>query len=77
MNRVLVWKVYEFFLKNLLPQVFGFFQGPLKSVFYLSSYMQPEPSSSGSSCIFCSTATMVAPMAAVPCGHRACYYCMR
>ena len=44
MNRVLVWKVYEFFLKNLLPQAFGLFKGPLKSIFYLSSYLQPDES---------------------------------
>jgi hypothetical protein len=42
MNRMLVWQVYEFFLKNFLPHAFGLFLGPLKNIFYLSSYLEPD-----------------------------------
>ena len=39
MNRVLVWKVYEFFLKTVLPHAFAFALGPMKNLFYLSSFL--------------------------------------
>ena len=61
MNRLLVWRVYEFFLKNLLPHAFGFFNGPLKNLFYLSSYLQPDSSLDAKGCIFCSSPTPVTP----------------
>ncbi len=39
MNRMLVWQVYEFFLKSFLPNAFALFLGPLKNIFYLTSYL--------------------------------------
>lgn len=42
MNRILVWRIYEFFLKNILPHAFALFNGPLKNLFYLSSFLQPD-----------------------------------
>jgi len=42
MNRMLVWQVYELFLKTVLPELFAFASGPLKNLFYLSSYLQPD-----------------------------------
>jgi hypothetical protein len=44
MNRMLVWRVYEFFLRSILPHAFAFFNGPLKNLFYLSSFLQPDSS---------------------------------
>ena len=75
MNRMLVWKVYEFFLKNILPSAFSLFKGPLKNLFYLSSYLQPDTSQDGKGCVFCSSGAPIAPVMMVPCQHRACYYC--
>lgn len=75
MNRMLVWRVYQFFLKNMLPHAFSLFQGPLKNVFYLSSYLQPESSQDGKDCVFCSSPSPVSPRQILPCKHRACYYC--
>lgn len=42
MNRMLVWQVYELFLKTFLPSFFSFCAGPLKNLFYLSSFLQPD-----------------------------------
>jgi hypothetical protein len=42
MNRMLVWQVYELFLKTVLPDLFSFAAGPLKNLFYLSSYLRPD-----------------------------------
>ena len=53
MNRMLVWRVYELFLKTVLPHVFSFCAGPLKNLFYLSSFLQPEGEKNG--CVFCAS----------------------
>jgi hypothetical protein len=53
MNRMLVWQVYELFLKTVLPHLFAFAAGPLKNLFYLSSFLQPEGQQGG--CGFCGT----------------------
>lgn len=73
MNRTMVWRVYELFLKTVLPYVFSFCAGPLKNLFYMSSYLQPD-TSSDRSCVFCAAANPVMPRVAA-CGHIACYYC--
>jgi hypothetical protein len=73
MNRMLVWQVYELFLKTFLPHFFSFCAGPLKSLFYLSSFLQPEAEQRG--CVFCANQLPVMPRSAVPCRHTACYYC--
>lgn len=75
MNRILIWKIYEFFLKNILPHAFAFFNGPLKNLFYLSSFLQPDSQQEVKGCIFCSDNSPTMPYEALPCLHRACYYC--
>lgn len=52
MNRMLVWQVYELFLKTVLPHLFAFAAGPLKNLFYLSSFLQPEGAEQAG-CVFC------------------------
>lgn len=73
MNRMLVWQVYELFLRTVLPHLFAFAAGPLKNLFYLSSFLQPEAHQGG--CGFCGTEQPVMPRQAIPCRHPACYYC--
>jgi peroxin-2 len=73
MNRMLVWQVYELFLKTVLPHFFAFCAGPLKNLFYLSSFLQPEGEQKG--CVFCTAQQPVMPRQALPCRHTACYYC--
>ena len=75
MNRVLVWKIYEFFLVNILPQAFSMLKGPLKNIFYLSSFLEPDNTEDNKTCVFFSETAPVAPRKMVPCDHRACYYC--
>lgn len=74
MNRMLVWQIYELFLKTVLPGLFSFASGPLKDLFYLSSYLQPDRKSP-TACVFCQSEEPVMPHRAAPCDHRACYYC--
>jgi hypothetical protein len=74
MNRTLVWQVYELFLKTALPHVFAFAGGPLKSLFYMSSFLQPEKNDA-SGCIHCAADPPVMARQAAPCRHLACYYC--
>lgn len=59
MNRMLVWQVYELFLRTVLPHLFSFCAGPLKSLFYLSSFMQPEAEQRG--CVFCASQLPIMP----------------
>ena len=42
MNRTLMWKIYELFLKHLLPHAHGLFSEGLKNIFYLHSYLGVE-----------------------------------
>ena len=45
MNRTLLWQVYELFLRTVLPHAFELVGGPLKDLFYMSSYMSSDSSS--------------------------------
>lgn len=76
MNRMLVWQVYELFLKTFLPSFFSFCAGPLKNLFYLSSFLQPEAGQEKKGCVFC-TSEPIMPQQAMPCQHKACYYCSK
>ena len=77
MNRTLVWQVYELFLRTVLPQLFSLLGGPLKNLFYMSSYLEPDSSSDKKSCVFCASERPVMPQRAKKCGHIGCYYCSR
>lgn len=39
MNRQIIWKVYELFLKTILPFANNLFGSTLKNIFYLNSYL--------------------------------------
>lgn len=67
MNRMLVWQVYELFLKTALPHLFSFCSGPLRNLFYLSSFMQPNRAEEKTTCIYCTSDQPVMPQKAVPC----------
>ena len=55
MNRTLIWQVYELFLRTVLPQLFSLLGAPLKSLFYMSSYLEPDSAADKNSCVFCSS----------------------
>jgi peroxin-2 len=70
-------KAIKHTLRSYLPRLPMLIGGAGAAAFSGQQQQQGQPQSQHQPCGICSTADILEPYFAVPCGHRFCYYCLR